>query len=336
MNSRFKYSLLGLCITIFALTGYSQAAFAETVLKVSHQWPGGTGDIRDEMVRVLARAVEAEDVDLTLRIYPGQSLLKAGDQWSALVRGRVDIIALPLDYASGRHPQFNATLMPGLVRDHNHARRLNDSAFITEIKSIIEKAGALVIADAWLAGGFVSNKQCILWPDDIKGQVTRGAGPAFERMLVGAGASITSMPSSEIYTALQTGVLDAANTSAASFDSYRIYEQVKCYTAPGEHALWFMYEPVMISKQRWDRLNDAQRSALMRAGDAAEAYFAKASRDLDEQVENTFRKAGVQVVYMNADQAAAWRAIAQKSAYDVFAREVDEGAGLIQKALAVE
>ena len=55
-------------------------------------------------------------------------------------------------------------------------------------------------------------------------------------MLVGAGASIASMPSSEIYTALQTGVLDAANTSSGSFVSYRIFEQVKCLTAPGEHA----------------------------------------------------------------------------------------------------
>src|SRR3546814_2017753 len=67
----------------------------------------------------------------------------------------------------------------------------------------------------------------------MEGQVTRAAGPAFEQMLVGAGASIASMPSSEIYTAMRTGVLDAANTSSGSFVSYRIYEQVKCLTEPG-------------------------------------------------------------------------------------------------------
>src|SRR3546814_16531388 len=85
----------------------------------------------------------------------------------------------------------------------------------------------------------------------MEGQVTRAAGPAFEQMLVGAGASIASMPSSESYTAMQTGVLDAANTSSGSFVSCRIYEQVKCLTEPGDHALGFMYEPILMSKSSW-------------------------------------------------------------------------------------
>jgi TRAP-type C4-dicarboxylate transport system substrate-binding protein len=310
--------------------------YAETVLKASHQWPTGTGDIRDEMLQRLAQAAADAKADLSVRVYPGQSLLKARDQWSALIRGQVDIIALPLDYASGRHPQFSATLMPGLVKDHAHAGRLNDSEFMRDIKRIIQEAGALVLADAWVAGGFVSTKRCILWPGDIKGQVTRGAGPAFERMLVAAGASISSMPSSDIYSAMQTKVLDAANTSLASFISYRIYEQVKCLTAPGNNALWFMYEPVLVSKRSWQRLTDRQRSALSDAGQAAEDYFAEASSDEDAAAEAAFRNAGVEVVHMTREQADAWRAIAETSAYDVYAREVPGGADLIQKALAVE
>ena len=309
---------------------------ADIVLKASHQWPTGTGDSRDEMVRRLVQAVAETKAGLTVRIYPGQSLLKAQDQWSALTRGQVDIIALPLDYASGRHPEFSATLMPGLVKDHDHARRINDSEFMTEMKDIIRNAGAIVLADAWLAGGFVSTKRCILWPDDIKGQVTRGAGPAFERMLVAAGASISSMPSSEIYSAMQTRVLDAANTSLASFISYRIYEQVKCLTAPGSQALWFMYEPILISTRTWDRLSTGQQSALLQAGQVAEDYFAKASKALDATAVQTFRDAGVEVVYMTSEQADAWRKLAKTSAYDVFAKEVTGGAELIQKALSVK
>ena len=76
----------------------------------------------------------------------------------------------------------------------------------------------------------------------------RAAGKAFEQMLAGAGASIASMASSEIYNAMQTGVLDAANTSSSSFDSYRIYEQVACYTPAGDVALWFMYQPLLMNK----------------------------------------------------------------------------------------
>ena len=334
--NRRRNRLLACALVVAGSAGCAVAAEAQTILKASHQWPGGIGDVRDEMVQMIARDVAAADVDLLIRVYPGQSLFKAADQWSAIVRGQLDITALPLDYASGRHPQFNATLMPGLVKNHDHARRLNDSEFMTAIRQIIEDAGAIVLADAWLAGGFASTQRCILSPETIQGQVTRAAGPAFERMLAAAGASIASMPSSEIYTAMQTGVLDAANTSSASFISYRIYEHTRCLTAPGETALWFMYEPVLISKRRWDRLDDRQHAALLRAGQAAEDYFFEEAKRLDRTMEEIFSQAGVEVVHLSVEQAEAWKQLARATSYRVFAEEVPGGAALIEKALAVE
>ena len=292
--------------------------------------------MRDEMVQIIARGVEQADVGLSIRVYPGQSLFKAGDQWSALVRGRLDITALPLDYASGRHAEFSATLMPALVKNHAHAARLNDSEFMDDIKAVIDAAGVMVLADAWLAGGFVSSERCILWPDDIQGQVIRAAGPAFERMMVRAGASITSMPSSEIYTAMQTGVLDAASTSSASFVTFRIHEQALCLTAPGEYGLWFMYEPVLISKRTWQRLNADQQAALLAAGQDAEDYFFEQAQWLDDELERVFTEANVQIVHMTREQVDAWRAIAIETSYAVFADEIEGGAELIAKALAVE
>ncbi|MCW5700468.1 MAG: TRAP transporter substrate-binding protein DctP, partial [Rhodospirillales bacterium] len=187
------------------------SAQAET-LKASHQWPGGKGDVRDEMVQILANEVEKANVGLEIRVYPGASLFKPKEQWGALTKGLLDISAFPLDYASGRQAEFSATLMPGLVRNHERANRLNSSEFMQDIKKSINDAGVVVLSDAWLAGAFASKKNCITSPDTIKGQVTRAAGPAFEEMLAGAGASLSSMPSSEIYTGMQTGVLDAANT----------------------------------------------------------------------------------------------------------------------------
>ena len=330
-----KSNIRAICLAI--VLGLAPASGpAQTILRASHQWPGGTGDVRDEMVQTIARVVEEADVDLSIRIYPGQSLFKAGDQWSTLVRGRLDITALPLDYASGRHPQFSATLMPGLVKNHDHAARLNDSEFMEDIKAVIEDAGAMVLADAWLAGGFVSNERCILWPDDIQGQVIRAAGPAFERMMVQAGASITSMPSSEIYTAMQTGVLDAASTSSASFVTFRIQEHTTCLTAPGEYGLWFMYEPVLISMRTWQGLEAEQQAALLAAGQAAEDYFFEQAKRLDEELERVFSESGVEIVHMSREQVDAWRAIASETSYAVFAEDVEGGAELIAKALAVE
>ncbi len=308
---------------------------AET-LKASHQWPGGKGDARDEMVQIIAREVAAANVDLEIKVYPGKSLFKPKEQWGAMVKGQLDISAFPLDYASGRHPQFSATLMPGLVKNHEHAQRLNDSPFMDDIKKIINDAGVVVLADAWLAGGFASKKNCILGPETMTGQVTRAAGPAFEQMLVGAGASISSMPSSAIYQAMQTGVLDAANTSSGSFVSYRIYEQVTCLTAPGDYALWFMYEPILMSGKSWDKLNEAQQQALLAAGKKAEEYMSGQAKGLDTRMVDVFTKAGVEVVTMNAEQAAAWKQIAEETSYANFAEKVPGGKELIEKALAVE
>lgn len=331
--SRVSMALTGVAA---ALAVASSAMAAEMTLRASHQWPGGKGDVRDEMVQIIKKEVEAADVGLKVQVYPGRSLFKPRQQWEAMVKGQLDVSAFPLDYASGMHPQFSATLMPGLVKNHEHAKRLNDSPFMDDIKKIINDAGVVVLSDAWLAGGFASNTKCILDPEDAKGQVLRAAGPAFEQMLVAAGASINAMPSSEIYSALQTGVLDGANTSSGSFVSYRIYEQVKCLTEPGANALWFMYEPILMSKQTWDKLDSKQQAAIMAAGQKAEDFFFDAAKSLDTKLVETYKKNGVEVVSMSSEQHAKWVALAKQSSYKNFSEKVPGGDALIEKALAVE
>ena len=123
---------------------------AETVLKASHQFPGGKGDPRDEMVQIIAKEVEKANVGLKIQIFPGSSLFKPKEQWNGMSRGVLDMSAFPLDYASGQHPEFSATLMPGLVGSYDRAKRLNDSDFMKSIKKIINDDGVVVIADAWL------------------------------------------------------------------------------------------------------------------------------------------------------------------------------------------
>lgn len=327
-------SILLSAVCALAITG---GALAEDVtLRASHQFPGGKGDVRDEMVQMIARDIEAANVGLKMQVFPGESLFKASDQWGAVTKGQVDITAFPLDYASGRHPEFSATLMPGLVGNHERAARLNDSPFMDSIKESIDKAGAMVLSDAWLAGGFVSSKNCITTPDSAKGQTLRAAGPAFEQMLVGAGASISSMPSSEIYTGMQQNVLQGASTSSGSLVSFRIYEVATCLTAPGENALWFMYEPVIMSKRSFDRLTKEQQDALVAAGEKAEAYFAEEAPKLDEKLIEAYKEAGVEVVEMSKEDYDAWLAIAKETSYKEFAEKVPNGQKLIDDALAVE
>ncbi len=326
-------TLLAATVAVIALSASAQA---QVILKASHQFPGGKGDPRDEMVQIIAKDAKAANVGLEIQVYPGASLFKANDQWNAMVNGQLDISSFPLDYASGKVRAFGATLMPGLVRSHDRAARMKDSPFMKDIKAKIEKAGVVVLADAWLAGAVASKKGCIRTPDDMKGLKIRSAGPTFAEMWQAAGASIVSIPSNEVYNALQTGVADATDTSTGSFVSFRIYEQVKCITAPGDNALWFMYEPVLMSKKSFDKLNKQQQDALLKAGKKSEDYFAKASQGLDDKMVKAFKDHNVEVVTMTPAEYDAWLAVAKKSSYAGFAKAVPDGQKLIDEALAVK
>jgi TRAP-type C4-dicarboxylate transport system substrate-binding protein len=320
-----------------ALAASTAGAFAQTVtLRASHQFPGGRGDVRDEMVQIIARDAKAANAGLEVQVYPGASLFKPNDQWNALVNGQLDISSFPLDYASGKMRAFGATLMPGLVRSHERAQRMNNSSFMKDIKAQIDKAGVVVLADAWLAGAIASKKGCIRKPDDIKGLKVRSAGPTFAAMWQSAGASIVSIPSNEVYNALQTGVADATDTSSGSFVSFRIYEQVKCITAPGDNALWFMYEPVLMSKKTFNRLNKKQQDVLMQAGKKSQDFFAKEARKLDEDMVKVFKQHNVEVVTLTPAEYDQWLKVAEKSSYAEFAKEVPNGKKLIDEALSVK
>jgi TRAP-type C4-dicarboxylate transport system substrate-binding protein len=334
MNRRpFASALSGLLLAALPVS----AALADNVtLKASHQFPGGKGDVRDEMVQMIAREVAAANVGLEIKVFPGSSLVKAQEQWKAMQTGQIDMTSFPLDYASGFHPQFGATLMPGLVKSHAHARRINDSAFMKDIKAVIEQGGVKVLSDAWLAGAFGGKDKCIRKPEDAAGVKVRSAGATFAQMWAGAGASIVSIPSNEVYNALQQGVAQATDTSTGSFVSFRLYEQLKCVTAPGDNALWFMYEPVLISQKSWDKLNDAQKKALMAASQKAEDFFEAESKKLDDKMVETFKKNNTEVITMTDAEADAWRAVAQKTSYKNFAEKVPGGKELIEKALSVK
>src|SRR5512141_2323143 len=143
-----KIRRIGILAALAAGIFGGTAVAAPTVLRASHQFPGGKGDVRDEMVQIIAREAKAAGVDLDVQVYPGASLFKPNEQWNALVNGQLDISSFPLDYASGKVREFGATLMPGLVRNHERASRLGNSKFMKDIRAKIESAGVIVLSDA--------------------------------------------------------------------------------------------------------------------------------------------------------------------------------------------
>ncbi|MEP3276531.1 MAG: TRAP transporter substrate-binding protein DctP [Stappiaceae bacterium] len=313
-----------------AISGVASA----TELRLSHQW--STKDVRHKVAQIVADEVAAADVDLSVKIFPSKSLFKPREQYKPLSRGQLDMTVFPLSYAGGQRPEFNLTLMPGLVKNHDHAARLNTSPFMQEIEKLMEEDDVKVLVHGYLAGGFAGKDKCITKPEDVAGLQTRAAGKAFEQMLAAAGASIASMASSEIYNAMQTGVLQAANTSSSSFVSYRIFEQVKCYTPAGDFALWFMYQPLLINKSAYDGLNDAQKAALDAAAAKAEAYYLAEAKKQDANSVDVYKEAGVEIAEMSQEEFDQWREIAQGSSYKKFLEDVPNGQNLLDLALAVQ
>ena len=320
-----------------ALSVASIAAWAGPVtMRASHQFPGGKGDVRDDMVQMIAKESKAANGDLTIQVYPGASLFKPNQQWNALVDGQLDISLFPLDYASGKVPTFSATLMPGLIRSQERAKRVNKSQFMKEIRAEIEKHGVLVLSDAWFAGGMAAKGNCVEKPADLKGMKFRAAGPTFAAMWEAAGASIVTPPSNEIYNAFQTGVVTGTDTSLGTFASTRLYEVTSCLTAPGNNALWFMYEPVLMSKKSFDRLSKAQQDALIKAGKSAQAYYEGKADQVNADAIKAFEDHKVKVTTLTDAQYNEWIEIAKKSSYAKFASDVPGGQKLIDEALAVK
>ena len=316
-----------------ALLALSNVAGA-TELRLSHQW--SNKDVRHKVAEIVANEVAAANVDLEIKIFGSKSLFKPREQYKPLSRGQLDMTVLPLSYAGGQQPAYNLTLMPGLVKNHEHAARLSASPFMKELEAKMATDDVMVLVHGYLAGGFVGKDKCITKPSDVAGLQTSAAGKAFEQMLAGAGASIASMASSEIYNAMQTGVLNAANTSSSSFVSYRIYEQVKCYTPAGDVALWFMYQPLLMNKSAFEGLNADQQAALLAASANAETYYLAEAKKQDAASVEVFRKAGVEIANMSPEDFAAWRAIAQETSYKKFVSDVPDGQALLDMALAVD
>ena len=325
-------TLLAAAAAAVLLTASAQAL----TLRASHQFPGGKGDVRDDMVQMIAKEAGAAGVGLTVQVYPGASLFKPNQQWNAMVDGQLDIALFPLDYASGKVPTFSATLMPGLIRNQERAKRINNSEFMKMIRAEIEKHGVMVLSDAWFAGGMASKESCIKMPADLKGAKFRAAGPTFAAMWQAAGASIVSPPSNEIYNAFQTGVVTATDTSLGTFASMRLYEVTKCLTAPGNNALWFMYEPVLMSKKSFNKLNKAQQAAIIKAGKDAQAYYEKKADEVNAAAIKAFEDHKVQVISLTDAEYNAWIDLAKKSSYAKFAKDVPNGQKLIDEALAVK
>lgn len=324
----------------FALTGVPVFAQETTTLKISHQFPGGTmtqGDFRDRLCRKFAAEVEKRsNGKLKFSIYPGSSLMKVNAQFSALRKGALDMTLLPLPYAGGEVPEVNIALMPGLVTSYEQGLRWKNADVGKALSQILADKGLVIVTWIWQAGGAASREKAVVTPDDAKGLKIRGGSREMDMVFKAAGASVLSIPSNETYAAMQTGAADAVTTSSTSLISFRLEEVSKhLTTSKVGKSYWFMLEPLLISKQVFDKLPKDQQQLIMTVGAEMEQFGMQEAKADDIAVAETYKKAGAAIHEMTDSALQQWVAIAKETAWKDYAARSENCARLLKLAQQV-
>jgi TRAP-type C4-dicarboxylate transport system substrate-binding protein len=318
------------------LLGSGGAAALAQEIKISHQFKANT-DGRDLATRVFVKEVEARDKNLKFRIYPGLSLgIKPVAQFDALQNGTLEMAVFPLSYAAGKAAEFSIIIMPGTVPTLEHAMKLKGTAFHKKLQDLAHAHGVHIVTWWWTPGAFATKSREITGPKSVNGLKMRAADPTFETMLRTAGASVTSMPSTEIYPSLQSGVLDGALTSAETFVSMRLYEQTKYATLPGRYSLWMLMQPLVMSKQHWDKLTPAQQKIFEEAANKSDEFFLGLQRDAVKDMEAAYKKAGAKLHEMTQAEYDEWVKLAKETSWKEFAAKSPTAKELLDALVAVK
>lgn len=341
MRSKFvKSSLVSALVATLSL-GFSAAAVAAPkVIKISHQFPSGEGpdaDFRHRLTVKFAQEVEKRtNGELKFEIYPSSSLVKPTSQFSAMQTGALDMTLLPLAYEGGKIPEVNLGLMPALVTSYEQGLRWKTAPIGKELTRIVDQKGAKIVTWIWQAGGVASKTKPILNPADVSGLKVRGGSKEMDMMMKGAGASVTNVPSSEIYNAMQTGVLDAAVTSSTSLLSFRLHEVSKHVTTARKNTFWYMFEPLLMANSTYNSLTPAQQNIVMEVGASLEKFAIEESMKDDARLGDVYAKNGGKPVDVDDATFAKWRELAQKTAWKDFAEKTKNGQQLLDMAVSVK
>ncbi|HEY6259832.1 MAG TPA: TRAP transporter substrate-binding protein DctP [Xanthobacteraceae bacterium] len=323
---------------VIAASRLGSAAPAQ-ILKISHQFPGGTideGDFRDRICLKFAAEIEKRTGGaLGAQVYPNSSLMKTVPQFSAVRKGALDLSFYPISYAGGEFPELNIGLMPGLVSSYKQGAAWKASPVGQKFAEFLSGKGVLILSWIWQAGGVASRGNPVVNPDDAKGLKIRGGSREMDMMLQKAGATTLSTPSNELYQAMQTGACDAAITSSTSLISFRLEEVAKSLTTGRGKSYWYMLEPLIMSKEIFDKLPKNQQEAVLALGAELEQFGTNEAMADDRKVAEVYAKKGAKVADLDDAIVEKWRAIARVTAWKDYADRTPLSADLLKLAEAI-
>lgn len=322
MNTR---TLLGaLCACLFTTT----AALAQTEIKFGHV--GEPGSLFAQSAEEFARRANARLGDKAKVVVYGSSQL-GGDKElvQKLKLGTVDM-ALPSTVMTSESDLFGVFEMPYLVKDRKHMGRIEKEVFWPIIAPTVEKKGLKVIA-VWENGyrHITNSKRPINTPDDLKGIKLRvPEGKWRVKMFQAYGANPSPMKFSEVFTALQTGVMDGQENPFTQITSAKFQEVQKFISLTGH-----VYTPgyVTVGSKKWGTLPADVRKVLEDTARETQAWVYETAEKGDKELLDKILAAGVKSNVPNKDAFVA----ASRPVYDEFAKEVPGSKEVIDKAIAL-
>ena len=321
-------SLLGGVLLLFALTIPGQSA-AETIeLKFGHV--GAPGSLfalsADEFAR---RANEKLKGKAKVVVFGASQLGGDKELLQKIKLGTVDF-ALPSTVMSSVVAEFGLFEMPYLVKDRDHMRRIGKEVVEPTLVPLAGKQGYKIIA-IWENGfrQITNNKRPIRTPADLKGiKLRTPKGKWRIKMFKAYGASPSPMALSEVFVALQTGVMDGQENPLVQIYSQK-FQEVQKYLSMSGHVYTPAY--VVVSGKKWKTLPADVRTTLEQTAVETRDYVYKTAAAKDEELLGKLKAGGITVNEVDKNAFVA----ASKDIYTEFSNEVSGGQQLIDKALAL-
>jgi tripartite ATP-independent transporter DctP family solute receptor len=307
---------------------FALPAAAQTEIKFGHV--GEPGSLFAKSAEEFAKRANGKLGNKAKVVVYGSSQL-GGDKelLQKLKLGTVDI-ALPSTVMSSESDLFGMFEMPYLVKDRKHMQAIEKAIVWPSLAPEAEKKGLKVIA-VWENGyrHITNNRKPINLPGDLQGIKLRvPEGKWRVKMFQAYGANPSPMKFSEVFTALQTGVMDGQENPFSQIVSAKFQEVQKYLSLTGH-----VYTPAYatVGAKKWGALPADVRKVLEDTAKELQAFvYATAEKDENELLQK-IKAAGVQV--NEADKAAFVKA--SKAVYDEFGQSVKGSKELIDKALAL-
>ncbi len=270
-------------------------------------------------------------------VFPNSQLYGDGEEMKALKLGNAHIAMPSFSKFTSIVPEMQLFDLPFLFRDDNHLHAVLDGEVGKIIKDKVTAKG-FVALDYWDAGfkHLSSNKKAVLAPQDAAGQKFRiMSSHVLEAQFKTIGANPQVLPFSEVYSALQQGVVDGAENPLSNFYTKKFNEVQTDLTLSGHGYLGYL---VIMSESFWKKFPNDLKPMVLQAMKEATEYERKVAAADDEDTLKKIKEYAAQsgklkVHTLTAEQKAAWQKEMEKI-YPQFYSVVGED--LIKKVQAVK